>query len=308
VNTEFAMAKQSTDGAEALAVARAGLERFVAEQIGTVADTVTYALGDGIAVVTTRKLLEQDSLNHVYYIRSEGSVADLFAPDTPARRVVGGYAINRRRPVPHHAAMTVSATSVRVEGVGRAEGQDIHTTSICPGGGAERITGLITKSTFEEQFGYGVQGLPQHEVWPGGSAQILDSIRTRWDVLSDPDFPVDFDGVWPNFASLPSDSFPIVRQTGWMTSSVQGRGVLIVDGVFDPPSGFTWDGIVLAGHVDDGIEGRVHGMLIGGIDADNMYASVTSNADVSYASCWVYAANESLSYMELVENTIFESH
>jgi hypothetical protein len=307
VNTEFAMAKQATDGAEALAVARAGLERFVAEQIGVVPDTVMYALGDGVAVVTTRKLFEEDSLNHLYYIRSEGTVADIFAPNTPARRVVGGYAINRRRPIPEDAAMIVSATTVRVEGSGRADGQDLHGSS-CMAPGPPGIGGLVTMVDFQEEYGNNVQGFPQHAAWPGGAAQIVGAIRTRWDVLSDPDFPVDYDGTWPNYAALPADSFPIVRHTGWLTTGTQGRGVLIVDGVFDPQSGFSWEGIILAGHVDDAIQGQVSGMLIGGLEADNMYGFVTSEADVSYASCFVRYANESLSYMELVENALFESY
>jgi len=308
VSSEFAMAKQATDGAEALAVARAGLERFVAEQIGVVPDTVSYALGDGVAVVTARKLYEEDVLNHVYYVKSEGSVADLFAPDTPARRVVGAYAIHRKQPIPPDAAMVVSAATVRVEGSGRADGQDQQGGMGCPSPPGPGISGLITMLDYQEESGFHVRGFPQYQSWPGGAAAIRAAIRTRWDVLSDPDFPVDFDGTWPNFGSLPADSFPIVRQTGWLSTSVQGRGVLIVDGVFDPQSSFTWDGIVLAGHVDDVIQGRISGMLVGGLEADNMYGFVTSEADVRYASCHFSDANESLSYMELVENTLFESY
>lgn len=311
VNTEFAMAKQATDGAEALAVARAGLERFVAEQIGVVPDTVTYALGDGVAVVTARKLYEQDSLRHVYYIRSEGTVADIFQPNTPARRVVGGYAVNRRRPIPAQgstmAALTLSAETVRVEGAGRADGRD-RQSGICLPPGQPGMAGLVTKVDFQEEFGYNVQGFPDQQVWTGGAAAIGAAIRTRWDVLSDPDFPVDFDGTWPNYGALPVDSFPIVRHTGWLSASIQGRGVLIVDGVFDPQPTFTWEGIVLAGHVDDDLHGRIHGMLIGGLEADNMYAYVRSEADVTYDSCFAYEANESLSYMELVDNALFELH
>jgi glycine cleavage system regulatory protein len=44
VNTEFAMARSSDEGAEALAVARAGLHRFVAEQLGVVGNGVTMQL------------------------------------------------------------------------------------------------------------------------------------------------------------------------------------------------------------------------------------------------------------------------
>ena len=75
---------------------------------------------------------------------------------------------------------------------------------------------------------------------------MLDSIGLRWDVLSDPNFPVEFENTLPNFASLPADSFPIIRYTGWVMANFTGRGVLIIDGMFDPSSSFDWDGIVLA--------------------------------------------------------------
>jgi hypothetical protein len=90
---------------------------------------------------------------------------------------------------------------------------------------------------------------------------------------------------------------------GW-----SGRGVLIVDGVFDPYSSFNWDGIVIARHVDDVIQGDIDGMLIAGIDEPNMYSTVDMRTDVNYHSCFVYAANESLSYLELLPNTIFEAN
>ena len=49
---------------------------------------------------------------------------------------------------------------------------------------------------------------------------MLDSIGLRWDVLTDLDFPVEFENTLPNFASIPLDSFPIIRYTGWITANL----------------------------------------------------------------------------------------
>jgi hypothetical protein len=308
INSEFAMSKNAIDGSEALAVARAGLERFVAEQLGVVADTVSYALGDGVAVVTSRRLFTQDAVTDMYYIRSEATVTDIFAPNTPARRVVGAHAVYRQRPLVPHAAVMLSADVVRVESGGWAHGIDYSTPSECAVGGASDIGGLVTRSTFYEDVPNRVEGSPEAQTWPAGYSAVVDSLAIRWDVLSDPDLPLEFDGVWPNYGMLPADSFPVVRQHGLVAPNTYGRGVLIVDGVFDPGTSFQWQGIVLAAAVDDVIQGSLRGLLVGGLDANNPSTTVRVLTDIRYYSCYVYAANESLSYLELLENTVFESN
>jgi hypothetical protein len=309
VNSEFGMAKHSSDGAEALTVARAGLERFIAEQIGVVDDTVVYALGDGIAEVTSRKLLARDSVTDFYYIRSEATVTDIFAPSSPARRVVGATAIHRRRPLPHHAVFTIAANQVNVNANASgsvARGNDHNSSANCSGGGASAIPGVVARVSVTELNSTDIQGTPQWEIWPGGSAAVRDSIKVRWDILSDPDFPLEFDGTWPNFGSLPADSFPVVRHYGWLSTNIVGRGVLIVVGTFDPTPSFVWDGIVLAQHADDYLEGTIRGTVVAGLDGPNSYSTVNANMNARYYSCSVYAANESLSYLELVEHTVHE--
>ena len=125
-------------------------------------------------------------------------------------------------------------------------------------------------------------------------------------MLSDPDFPVEFENTLPNFGSLPADSFPIIRYTGWVFANFNGRGVLIIDGVFDPGPSFRWHGIVIAKHIDDIVQGHLDGLLIAGLDGPNMYSTIDYRTRSHYHSCDVYAANETLSYLELLENTIFD--
>ena len=308
VNAEFNMAQHATHGAEALAVARAGLERFIAEESGVVGDSVSYALGDGVALITTRKVFSVDSLTDVYHVRSEGTVADLFAPNTPARRVVAAYATHRRRPLAHHAVLMISSQEINADNSGTIHGFDHDTALQCAGGGAASITGGIARVAVTEDSPSQLQGSPEGEVWAGGYTQMLDSIGLRWDVLSDLDFPVEFDDVWPNWGSLPADSFPLVRRTGWTTANgVHGRGVLIVVGMFDGGSNFSWDGIIIAQDVDDYIEGDLRGLLVGGLNANNFYNTIWWRGDAEYHSCNVYKANETLSYLELVENTVYET-
>jgi hypothetical protein len=242
----------------------------------------------------------------VYYIRSEGTVDDVLTPNTPARRVVGAYATYHMRPIPQHGLVMIGTNTISVQSGGSIDAMDRDNATDCPGGGASGLTGAIAGISVS---GAGdIDGSPDSEIWSGGWSAIQDSIAIRWDVLSDPEFPVDFENTWPNYGSLPSDSFPVVRYTGWMYASGTGRGVLIVDGVFDPTSSFRWYGIVLARDVDDIVQGHIDGVLIGGLGSANMYNAVQVWSDVHYHSCDVYAANESLSYLELMPNTIHETN
>jgi len=49
-------------------------------------------------------------------------------------------------------------------------------------------------------------------------------------------------------------------------------------------------------------------MLIAGLESPNMYSTVRVLTDVNYHSCYVYAANESLSYLELIPSSIHETN
>jgi hypothetical protein len=171
------------------------------------------------------------------------------------------------------------------------------------------ITGIIARSAYGAQSGALLGGSPNGETWAGGFSQIYDSVALRWDVLSDPSFPIEFDGAPPNFGTLPADSFPVVRQVGDLAPSTSwsGRGVLIVTGLFDPAPTFSWNGIILAGAIDDINQGDVRGMVVAGLNGLNPQNPVYWYNTVRYYSCYVHAANESLSYLELIENTEFEA-
>ena len=142
---------------------------------------------------------------------------------------------------------------------------------------------------------------------------MYDTVGIRWDILRDPSFPVDFDGNWPDFDELPEESFPIVRYNGNLTiwgSSYSGRGVLIVTGQLVMVYDFEWDGIILAGrfYYTSGNSGNypvVRGMLIGGMNSSNPNSWHLAG-QLLYHSCNVYKANKALSYLEVVDGTLFE--
>ena len=60
--------------------------------------------------------------------------------------------------------------------------------------------------------------------------------------------------------------------------------------------------------VDDIVQGHLDGLLVGGLDGPNTYSTIDFRLMSHYRSCDVYAANETLSYLELIENTLFEAN
>ena len=309
VSSEFSMSNHAKEGAEVIAVAHGGMQRFLADQRGVVGDSVVYPIGLGIALVTSRKLMEKDSLNHLYYLRSEGTLNDIRTPGAPvARRVVGAFAWHRLNPLPHRAAVIISADRIDADAVGGGDVDgDNHSWSLqCPGWASADITGAIAKG---HSLG-DLDGTPDEEHQEWVLTDMADSLGLRWDVLQDPSFPFEFDGSPPNFGSLPADSFPLVRYQGNLApgSSWSGRGVLVVTGMFDPTTSFDWRGIVLTGSTDDVIQGHIEGMLFGGLDGPNPYSVVDVLMDIDYNSCYVFAANKALSHLELVDNALFEAY
>ncbi|HSG07293.1 MAG TPA: hypothetical protein VLA36_02980 [Longimicrobiales bacterium] len=313
-SNEFTLATQNRDSQEALIIARGGLQRFLGETVGVVGDSVSYAIGNGIATVTTRKVVEQDSVNHLYYIRSEGAVADARSPGFPAVRVVAEYAWHRLSPIPLNGALWVSGGTTTLDQTAfgtaaSANGLDQAAASDCVGGGTTGTAGVVKGSgPITVSGGATYTGNPPSSTYSGYQA-MYDTTGIRWDILSSPNFPVDFDGAPPNFASLPSDSFPIVRHQGDLTAHYpwSGRGVLIVTGRFTPGWGFQWDGIILAGSLGSvpWYSPIIRGMLIAGLNGPNPDVTVRSGT-YRYHSCNAYKANWSLSYLEVVDNTLFE--
>jgi hypothetical protein len=316
VSSEFALARQNRDGQEALAVARAGLQRYLGETVGSMGDTVRYAIGNGIATVTAKRVLRQDSLNYLYYIRSTAAVADVRTPLLPATRTVGTYAWHKMSPIRLKGTLWVSGGNTNLSNnwstTSIVTGFDQATVADCSGGGTAGVRGVV-KGSGPVSGPVGPSGPAPTTVTYSGFQAMYDTVGVRWDILSSASFPVDFDGSPPlNWGALPADSFPIVRYRGNLnlTSSWSGRGVLIVTGTLSCSgffSTFSWNGIVLAGalgNIGNYCYPTVNGMLIGGLSAAN--GNVTVRGDYRYHSCNAYKANRALSYLQVVDNVMFE--
>lgn len=312
ISAELVMSTQTRDGHAALAVARGGLQRFIGEQVGELGDSVSYAIGNGIAMVTTREVLVKDASNRLYFIRSTGTVADARTPLNPARRAVGAYAWLHVSPIPLKAGLWVSGGTVHLSGHGyhglRADvsGFDHATAGECAGGGSTDVAGIVYGGHVVSS-GATLEGDPNAVPYSGFSA-MYDTVGIRWDILTSPNFPVDFEDAMPDFGSLPADSFPVIRFNHGLTQHfTHGRGVLIVNGTFVPGFQFTWDGIILAGQLDDVTlaEPTIRGMLIAGMSGSNPTVQIRSG-QYYFHFCNASAADRALSYLELVDNSIFE--
>jgi len=309
VTGEFALAGYARDGQRARSVAHAGLQRFLGEYIGAIADSVAYAIGGGVATVTVSRLLAPDSANSLYYVLSEGQVTDQRFPDTPARRAVGTYAWHRREPVPHLGALVLTGGGLSVENAASVSGFDASDQTTCVGGGTTGTSGVGSAGGVTTVGGGMVSGNPPATQYPSAN-DVYEALGLRWDVLANPSFPVQFDGTPPDFGALPSDSFPLVRYSGDLTADSwwSGRGALIVTGTFRAASGFTWDGIILSGQLADVSDVAIvdiRGMLVGGLNGSNPSVRIGSGT-ITYDYCSVRRANRALGYLEVLRNTEFE--
>lgn len=309
VTGEFALAGYARDGQQARSVAHAGLQRFLGEHVGVIADSVTYAIGSGVATVSVSRLVAPDSANSLYFVLSEGRVTDQRWPGTPAVRAVGSYAWHRREPVPHLGALVMTGGGLSIEDAALVSGFDASDATTCAGGGTAGTSGVATAGTVTTIGGGTVSGNPPATQY-ASSVDVHEALGLRWDVLANPSFPVQFDGVPPDFSSLPADSFPLVRYSGDLVADSwwSGRGALIVTGIFRATSGFTWDGIILSGQLADVSDVAVvdiRGMLVGGLNGSNPSVRIGSGT-VTYDYCSVRGANRALGYLEVLRNTEFE--
>ena len=313
VHGESRMAVQSTEGQTALGLARAGLQRFMAEQVGVFADTVTYSLNGGDAVVAARKISDIDDYSSVYLVSSEGVYSDPVSAQLPARRTVYQYAVHKETSVDWVAAVTQSSGTLAIESGARVAGGDISTTLDCPDGAGPAIVGVARGGNTVTFTPVDVSGSTD-SISYGSHASVLSGLDLSWSTLTDPAFPVDFQNVWASGVAV--DSFPVVRFTGnkigygWTS----GRGLLIVTGTFEPQWGFTWNGVILAAHFTSMVGGAIweraftiRGALISGLDGLGAATFFNSDGVVDYHRCNVIGATGAHGHFRPIGNSWWES-
>ncbi|MDT8368861.1 MAG: hypothetical protein RQ745_06610 [Longimicrobiales bacterium] len=324
VSIESAMAIQGEESAEAAQIARAGLERYFGEHLGIPDDTTTYAIGGGTVYITARRMAPVDTADGVwaYRVRARAEVSNLSSAVRPATATVQQIAWLHEEPVARTAAFTGSYSSISLQGWTTIEGDD-NSFGQCADSGGEDIHGvghrgsLVTAPHPDNPSGPtpDIEGGPDDEFDFGTHAAVVDSAAVRWDVLQDPSFPVDYHNTVPDFSSLPTDEFPIVRVSGNLTatSSWSGRGVLIIPGSLILGSCcLNWEGLILAGNIrsTSGFWGYffLRGMIIAGLDGTQDVLSINTSVgpQVYYDVCSALAASNALAWWEPLPDTFEE--
>ncbi len=309
VRLESQLAHQTQDGSRALAIAHAGLTRFMGEHAGNPPDTVRYQMNGGEAVVTARRIVDLGAPDVVYMVTSRGTFVDPRFPDTPATRVVRQMANKQPMPFTPTAALANAGNVRRWFNTFEVDGRDRAKKKDCPEAGND-IMGIGATGWIEFRYETGkskVTGNPDTVPYLASPSAGL-----RWDALSDPGFEVEHEWPdWPDFRTIPNDSFPAIRVQGNFvgTRARSGRGVLLVTGWFRPQNGFDWDGIILAGKLYPAIWNNftVRGTLVGGFAGGGTGINVGGQGKIEYHSCNVIAASRALSYLNPLPNTWIET-
>ena len=306
VLSEALLSVHAKETQTALSIARAGLRSYIGKQIGIHDDTVIYSIEGGDAVVTARLVSVIDDFQTLYLLESEGVYTDPTFTVSPCRRTVFQYAVKREVALNHVAMMTQVTGDLYVEDDAHVDGQE-EAGAGCPQASVDIIGVMMGSGTLSIESGSPIEGAPI-SVSLGSSTTALEAIGINWAVLTDTNFPVDYEDMWPSCA-LPADSFTVTRFNGNLSapSSVCGQGVLIVTGDFTGGDGFQWDGILLAGHiVTTNNNYRIDGLFVGGLDGNGTLTRLDDNTHIDYHRCYAFQAGKRLSHFEMVGSTWWE--
>jgi hypothetical protein len=145
----------------------------------------------------------------------------------------------------------------------------------------------------------------------GSKSAAMYRLGVNWTFLTGPDVPVQYSSptVWPNFAGMHADTFPVIRIVGDFspTSVHNGRGILIVTGVIRPSGNFSWNGVIVAGDLalsnPTRTDWRVRGLVVSGMGPSAGAVNIPDGADLRYNRCHVMRAFAKLSHLEPISGT-----
>lgn len=295
---------------QALYVANAGLEQFLAEHQGPAPTSpVTYSYPDGTAEVTLDTMRVLNPLQSVWRIRSVGTHP--LPKGGTARRTVQTIAVLNASMFKFPSAFS-SATGLQKNGnAGEISGYDHATSMDCPEGGNYDRSGVATPPPpydYQQSGGGGSivpDGSPKDTAQYASQSELLDETGLDWSALVAGEL-LQFDYVvppdaWPNFSSMPSDEWPVIYidNAGGqfnLSPSYSGRGVLIVRGDLEISGQTNWDGPILVGGAvtTDGKQ-IIHGAIASGFNLQ-LGESVpqssigNGNKEILYHSCNLHAS------------------
>jgi len=315
VESETRMADGGLDGTRAFQLAQAGLQRYMAEEIGAHPDSASYTMGGGVARVRAERVLSFSDTAAIYLITSEGVVDDPRTPNLPARRTVKQLARLERWGARPTGALTMITPSAMLGSI-TADGRDTAAPGTCTAAGAP-IAGISALSGGGiATMGTDNQGSPA--LRRDDLAAMQRNLGVEWAMLTDPAIPFQYEfpsGSWPNFTALGAGTFPMIRVDGNFSATQMrsGRGLLVVTGDIRFYDDFEWDGVILAGGMASfwNTIFSVDGALVVGMDAlgggSPDYVGMGSGAQLRYNSCNVFNSVQNLARLTAVENTWWEA-
>ena len=320
VSVESELASGNGDASAALTIANAGLHRYVAERISEFG-TDTYLMGRGSVTVTPRRLARVNDSTEMYLLEAVGTVTDPRYPTSPATRIVRQYAHLNTMPLRAVAALIAMENVVDLTEPFQVAGNDMPETDDCVSVQGVRFstrgiaaTGTAGDGTTQASASSNTVSPDRYQVGATAAA-VVAAAEVRWPAIKDPDFNIGvYDGVMPNFAAIPADSFPVIRMNGNYTLNQAGRGALIVTGFFYHEEDMDWDGIILAGRIDNGTSlhrtigntARLRGVLVAGLDGIQNFGGpdlLVQRLEILHNPCYVRKANRSLAYLSLIDGS-----
>ena len=247
VSVEATLASGYEDTGVARTIANGGLNRYVAVRVGEPSPD-TFLIGRGSVTVTPPKLADLNDSTELYLLEAVGTVTDPRYPSSPATRIVRQYAYLNTMPLRAVAALIAMENTVDLSEPFQVSGNDIAETGDCVGVPGARFstrgiagTGTAGVGTTQATASSNTVSPDRYQVG-ATSAAVVAAAEVRWSAIKDPLFNIGiYDGVMPNFAAIPADSFPVIRMNGDYTLNQAGRGALIVTGFFYHEEDMDWD-------------------------------------------------------------------
>lgn len=323
VTIERRVVGNQTVQTQAYAIARTGLERFVADRAAlgftstppAAAESARVVLANGYADVVMERIREERGLAApaLFVVRSHGVRLDAARPPRPlAERTIAEYARWERSGMPVLAAWTSLRGIVKPGNAGTASGIDA-----C--GAAATVAGVAVPTT------------PGYVQAPGppaltGSPALLDlgtttqtaaAVTLDWaDIVARGIGAATITlpgGNWPTATEWANPAFwPVIVARGDLTPPTDGRGLLVVTGNLSIPASRLWNGVILVGGQLQAAAGAtMTGAVLSGLDLklgvpNAPPDSVDGTVVAQYDSCAVARAFQRFGGLSPMRNAMID--
>lgn len=279
VGTERRVVGYESGATRAHALARSGLDRFLAsrDSMGFTSippapvESVRVAFPGGYADVVMERVREEVGIASpaMYVVRSRGVLLDRSARPRPiAERTIAQYARWQR------AAMTVLAAHTSLGGVNYiGSAGTLNGLDAC--GAAASVAGVAvpTAPGYAQPSGPFIPSGTPNALDLGTSATAINAVSMDWGSIAVHGISAATvqlpGGAWPTSTQWGDPDFwPVIVVRGDFTVPSDGRGLLVVTGALTLPPSRHWDGILLTGDALATSGGAtVNGAVVTGLNA-----------------------------------------